>query len=233
MTEAIILAGGLGTRLREVVADLPKPMAPVRGEPFLAHLMRYWKGQGVTHFVLSISYLREKIIEAFGDSFEGIPITYAIEDTPLGTGGGLLISVAQLKTEAPFLLLNGDTYFDVKLGELSAFHTEKKSDWTFSLFKPEEAGRYLSIPLDADGKILDLKPETKEAGGYANGGVYMINPQILAPCGYQEGDKLSLEDDLLPVLQRQNRLFYGRLHKGTFIDIGIPHDYSRADSVLA
>ena len=91
-TEAVILAGGLGTRLREVVSDVPKPMAPVNGRPFLEHQMDFYAAQGITHFVLSVGYLAEVITKHFGDTYRGCAIDYAVETTPLGTGGGLLLS---------------------------------------------------------------------------------------------------------------------------------------------
>jgi len=232
MTTAIILAGGLGTRLRSVVADVPKPMAPVRGEPFLAHLMRYWRGQGVDRFVLSVSYRRQIIMDHFGTVFEGCPVHYAIEDTPLGTGGGLLMALPLIESDEPFLLLNGDTFFAVPLEDLQSFHKSKNADFSFSLFVPQEEGRYLTLERDADERLLAVKATKKEAGGTANGGVYMVSPPILRSCGFRAGDKVSLEDDLFLTLQEQGAAFYGLVSNGAFIDIGVPKDYERADEII-
>jgi D-glycero-alpha-D-manno-heptose 1-phosphate guanylyltransferase len=123
VTSAIILAGGLGTRLRSAVPDLPKPMAPIAGRPFLAYQLDYWIRQGVDRFVLSVGYRHESIMAYFGAAYRGIAVDYSVEQTPLGTGGGLLLALERLDGgQRPFLLLNGDTYFEVDLATLSAFH---------------------------------------------------------------------------------------------------------------
>src|SRR5262245_49936719 len=120
--QAIVLAGGLGTRLRATIGDIPKPLAPVRGRPFLEYLLAYWIGQGVTSFILSVGYRSEMITGHFGASFRGAAIDYAVEDRPLGTGGGLLLATTRLAADDPFLVLNGDTYFEVPLAALLKFH---------------------------------------------------------------------------------------------------------------
>ena len=106
---AIILAGGLGARLNNTVPNLPKPMAPINNRPFLEHQMDYWIGQGINRFILSVGYLKDLIIDHFGDKYKKASIEYAIEHKPLGTGGGLLLAAKNI-TE-PFLVLNGDTFF--------------------------------------------------------------------------------------------------------------------------
>ena len=113
MTTAIILAGGLGTRLRGTLPDLPKPMAPVAGRPFLAHQLDHWIAQGVVRFVLSVGYRAVAISNHFGDRYRGVPIDYVVEPAPLGTGGALALAATKLRSNEPALLLNGDTYFDV------------------------------------------------------------------------------------------------------------------------
>ena len=111
MPSAVILAGGLGTRLRSVVSDVPKPMAPVGGRPFLEYQLEYWINQGISRFVLSVGYRHEAITEHFGSRYKGVELEYAVEEQPLGTGGGLLLAAEKLKQDTPFLLLNKDTYF--------------------------------------------------------------------------------------------------------------------------
>lgn len=113
MITAIILAGGMGTRLRSAVPDLPKPMAPIHERPFLEHQMDYWIGQGVSRFIVSVGYMKEVIMDHFGASYRATPLTYAIEEEPLGTGGGLLLAAQGLSET--FLVLNGDTFFEVDL----------------------------------------------------------------------------------------------------------------------
>lgn len=230
MTTAIILAGGMGTRLRSAVPDLPKPMAPINGRPFLEHQMDYWIGQGVSRFVVSVGYMKEVIIDHFGSSYRTTPLTYAIEDEPLGTGGGLLLAAQGLN--APFLVLNGDTFFEIVLDELLGFHAKHSSEWTFSLFQANEVGRYMGMDVKPDGEIVSLKSGTGEPGRLANGGVYLVNPSVLAKTKFVPGHKLSLEDDLLPAFVTQGGKLYGLECSGSFIDIGVPQDYFRAAEVL-
>ena len=232
MTAAIILAGGFGTRLRDTVPDLPKPMAPINGRPFLEHQLDYWIGQGVKRFVLSVGYRHEAITAHFGAIYRGVPLDYAIEPSPLGTGGGLLLAAERLSGEAAFILLNGDTYFEVELASLCGFHGGKKADWTFALFRAAEVGRYMGMDIAADGRITSLKSGAGKPGLLANGGVYFVNPEALRIGGWKAGDKVSLEDDILPAVFDSGRRFYGFECSGTFIDIGVPEDYFRAPSLL-
>jgi len=227
---AIILAGGLGTRLKKTVPNLPKPMAPIRDRPFLEHQMDYWIKQGINRFILSVGYLKDLIIQHFGNTYKGVPIEYAIEHEPLGTGGGLLLAEKGL-TE-PFLVLNGDTFIEVDLDNLYEFHLERKSEWTFSLFRTSQFGRYMSIDVSPNGEILSLKSDLKKSSGLANGGVYIINPKVLSSLGYKTGDKVSLEDDILINYFSKGGRLFGKEFKGKFIDIGIPLDYHRAEKIL-
>jgi len=233
VSSAIILAGGLGTRLRAAVPDLPKPMAPINGRPFLEHQLDYWIGQGVEHFVLSVGYRYETITSHFGNSYRGAEMRYAIEQTALGTGGGLLQALQTLNADRQVLLLNGDTYFEVKLPELRAFHQATSADWAFALFRTSEGGRYMGLELDADRRITSLKSGSGKPGALANGGVYLLNPASLLTAGWTPGQKCSLEDDILPALLACGGRFYGVECAGMFIDIGVPEDYSRAASLLA
>jgi D-glycero-alpha-D-manno-heptose 1-phosphate guanylyltransferase len=230
VTIAIILAGGMGTRLRSAVPDLPKPMAPVNGRPFMEHQMDYWIGQGVSRFVVSVGYKKEVIMNHFGTSYRSTPLTYATEEEPLGTGGGLLLAAQGLSE--PFLVVNGDTFFEVDLEELLKFHDEHSADWTFSLFRTSEVGRYMGIEVKADGEIGSLKSGNSQESRLANGGVYLVNPSLLAHKGLIPGNKLSLEDDLLPTLVAQGFRLFGLEFSGAFIDIGVPEDYFRVTEFL-
>lgn len=231
MTTAIILAGGMGTRLRSTVPDLPKPMAPIDGRPFIEHQMDYWIGQGVDRFVLSVGYKREVIMDHFGTSYRSTPLTYAIEEEPLGTAGGLLLAAKGLN--APFLVLNGDTFFEVNLAGLLRFHTNHESEWTFSLFRTNEVGRYMRVDMKADGEIVSLKSGTGEPGRLANGGVYLLDPSVLVKTEFCPDNKRSLEDDLIPAFVNQGGKLYGIEFSGKFIDIGVPEDYFRAADILS
>jgi len=233
MTSAIVLAGGLGTRLRSAVPDLPKPMAPVAGRPFLEILLDYWISQGVERFVLSVGYRHEAIIEYFGERYRNANLAYVVEETPLGTGGGVLLAAEKLASEESFLLLNGDTYFAVDLHMLKQFASATKADWCFALFRAQETGRYMGMEVGADGAIGALKSRSGQPGRLVNGGAYLIKQKALAACGYHAGDKVSLEDDILPKTKAMEQRLYGKEFSGKFIDIGVPHDYEFASTLLA
>jgi D-glycero-alpha-D-manno-heptose 1-phosphate guanylyltransferase len=227
---AIILAGGQGTRLRSAVSNLPKPMAPVEGKPFIEYQLDYWISQGVGQFVISVGYLKEVIMDHFGTSYRSIPLKYAVEDEPLGTGGALLLAIQGLTEQV--LVLNGDTFFSVDLAELIKFHKERSSDWTFSLFRSTEVGRYMGIDVKSDGAIRSLQCSTGKMGYLANGGVYLVNPNVLVNEVIVPRSKLSLEEDLIPALTSRNCKLFGLEFFRPFIDIGTPEDYYRAAEVL-
>jgi D-glycero-alpha-D-manno-heptose 1-phosphate guanylyltransferase len=232
MTSAIVLAGGLGTRLRSEVPDLPKPMAPVNGRPFLAHQLDYWIGQGVRRFILSVGYRHEAISGFFGTEYRGVPVDYAIEETPLGTGGGLLLAAQHVADDEAFLVINGDTYFEVGLAELMRFHETAGADWTFALFRAQESGRYMGMELAPDCRILSLRSGTGTPGRLANGGVYLIGRKAVLAGAWRAGARLSLEDDILPALFAQGTRLFGFECAGRFIDIGVPDDYRRVAQML-
>lgn len=232
VTTAIVLAGGLGTRLRSVVADVPKPMAPVNGRPFLEHLLEYWIDRGIVRFILSVGYLHDVIKSHFGTAWRGADIGYSVEREPLGTGGGLLQAVAGQGVGDDVLLLNGDTYFEVDLDALARFHFRNGSDWTFSLFRSEARERYMGIALDRNGRVTGLG-EVRDTGPLlVNGGVYLVNTRILGTCDGGAGRPASLERDMLPRLLAGGAGLYGMEFPGRFLDIGIPADYARADGLL-
>ena len=218
--------------MRDTVPDLPKPMAPVNGRPFLEYQIDYWIAQGVSRFILSTGYRSDVISGHFGNSFHGASIEYAVEQSPLGTGGGLLLAAAGLRSDAPFLLLNGDTFFEVALADLQTFHAQRRAAWTFSLFRAQEAGRYMGLEVDADGRILALRSGRGEVGALANGGVYWVEPMPLKNAGYRPGEAVSLEDELLPAFEAAGGQLFGMTSNGRFIDIGVPADYFRAADIL-
>ena len=228
--KAIILAGGLGTRLRSTVKNLPKPMAPINGRPFLEYLMDYWFEQGISGFVLSVGYLSKAISDHFGGSYKGIPIEYSIEHKPLGTGGAMFSAAKDMKEL--FLVLNGDTFIEVELEKLYNFHVNSNSAFTLSLFKEDVNERYMGIETSEDGRIISFKSSQIKSNSYFNGGAYLIDPSILSKIDYLDNSKVSLEDELLPNLLSAEIRIYGLECKGQFIDIGIPEDYFRASGIL-
>ncbi len=232
MLEAILLAGGLGTRLRSTVPDLPKPMAPINGRPFLEHQMDYWIEQGVTRFVLSVGFMREKIMSHFQNEYRGIEIAYAEEIEPLGTGGGLVVAYQKLIGHQPFLVMNGDTFFEVDLKAFQKFHHDKHASVSLALFRVEANDRYMGVQVSSDEYIQKFKAE-QGVSQLANGGVYILNHDVLKNIPWAPGAKLSLEDDLFQSIQQSGQQIGGMLFEGRFIDIGVPFDYQRAASVLA
>jgi D-glycero-alpha-D-manno-heptose 1-phosphate guanylyltransferase len=219
--DAIVLAGGLGTRLRPVVNDVPKPMAPVNGRPFLELLLEYWIGQGVRRFVLSVGYLAETIERHFGSRWRGAEVDYAREPEPLGTGGGLLLGLGRAKTEQ-ILVMNGDTYFAVSLDELVQFHEKNRADWTMALFRSSDAKRYQGVSLAEDGRIASL------SGNTVNGGVYLMRRGL----PWKAPARCSLENDLLPQALADGWRVYGRVFERPFVDIGVPQDYQSAGAII-
>ena len=233
MNSAIILAGGLGTRLRSVVSDVPKPMAPVGGRPFLEWQLDHWRDQGIERFILSVGYLRSSIISHFGDEYRGSSIEYSIEEAPLGTGGGLLHAMHHVQEGSPFLLLNGDTYFDVEASALLARHRELDACATFSLFRAGDTGRYGSIEMDSSGHIRSFAAGKAEAGQLANGGVYVIEPSAVTALFTADGAARSFEGAMLPVLAASDVCLAGVECFGRFIDIGVPGDYAAAGEIIS
>ena len=233
MTSAVILAGGLGTRLRGVVPDLPKPMAPISGRPFLEYQLDYWIAQGIGRFVLSVGYRHDAIVEHFGSRYKGVELDYAIEEQPLGTGGGFLLAAEKVGSDKPFLLLNGDTYFAADWNALNAYAVAHDADWCCSLFQTSEQGRYMGLEVSSEGRITSLKSGSVQGPRLANGGVYWVHPRALRAGRFTLGEKASLEDDLFPAALASGQLQFGIEFTGTFIDIGVPHDYHRAATLLA
>ncbi len=232
MTSAIILAGGLGTRLRSVVPDLPKPMAPINGRPFLEYQIRYWISQGVNHFVISVGYRYQVIIDFFGAKFEGAIIDYVVEKSPLGTGGGLLLASKKISHQENFLLLNGDTYFDIDLKDLTKFSQENNADWSFSLFRSSDVNRYLGMNISRNGEISSFHSNSNSSEKFVNGGVYLVNPRVFSSIPFSLEDKVSLEEDIFPAAMALGQRFFGKEYMNNFIDIGVPDDYFRASAVL-
>jgi len=233
MTEAIILAGGLGTRLRSVVADVPKPMAPIKERPFLAYLMDHWIKQGISRFIMSVSYKYEVIEHYFADNYHGVPVCYSVEHKPLGTGGGVLQATQHLISNEPFLVLNGDTFFAVKLEAIKTQHLAAKSDITVALVGVTKNSRYSGIQLASDGKIVSF--EKRSSGSHTkqvNAGIYFIEHKVFDGYPTQALENISMEDQLFPELLKQRKRIMGFVFNGVFIDIGVPEDYYRSISLL-
>ncbi len=221
--EAIILAGGLGTRLRQVVSEIPKPMAPVAGRPFLEYLLKYLGGYGIKKAVLSVGYKYELIREHFGEHYGDTSLVYAIEEEPLGTGGGLRNALRFINDSACFLL-NGDTYFNVPLNKLYAAHARNRNSLTLSLKKMHDFDRYGTVITEND-RVMEFEPKKPCREGLINGGVYVIPPELFDSLPPHR--KFSFEEDFLKPYTRAIRMG-AFVSDGYFIDIGVPEDYERA-----
>ena len=231
--EAIVLAGGMGTRLRSAIPGLPKPMAPIGGKPFLSYLLNYWVGQGIKRFILSVGYKHEVIQRQFGFRYKNTEIHYVVETEPLGTGGGVLLAMEQLRTKESFLILNGDTFFAVNQHDFLNYHSKYGADITLSLAEVTENNRYSGVLIGEDGWIHSMEARTEVSETCEiNGGVYLVEHDFLSSHKKSAQEKCSLEDDLLPEFLNQKKRVAGFLSRGTFIDIGVPQDYERATEIL-
>ncbi|EKK5714180.1 nucleotidyltransferase family protein, partial [Campylobacter coli] len=170
--QAIVLAGGLGTRLRSVVQDLPKPMAPINGKPFLAFVLEYLKKQGITEIILSVSYKYELIQEYFKDEFHGMKIHYNIEKELLGTGGAIKDALKFVKNEV--YVLNGDTFFDIDLKK----PVLNSSKICIALKQMQNFDRYGTVNVDEQGIVTSFEEKVFKKQGLINGGVYLLKKDI-------------------------------------------------------
>ena len=228
VTEAIILAGGLGTRLRSAVPDLPKCMAPVAGKPFLSYVIDYYKKQGINRFVFSLGYMHEVILDYLKKEYTDLDYSFVIEEEPLGTGGAIRFACTEAITEAP-LILNGDTLFHIQLKEVSDFHFKLKSACTLSLKPMTDFDRYGVVELNPEGTIKDFKEKKFYKKGLINGGVYVLNRKTFMANDWPE--RFSFEKDFLEK-QYSSKSLFGIVQEGYFIDIGIPEDFTRAQTEL-
>ena len=228
--EAILLCGGLGTRLRSVVSDRPKPMADIAGKPFLHYLVRMLSEKGVERFVFALGYMGEQIEAYFQDGREyGISIVYSYEESPLGTGGAIRNALSKMQEE-DVLILNADTYFDMDYRSLFQEQSRKCADMTIASREIEDVSRYGAILKDTDGRILRWNEKQSGSGettprrGEINGGIYVMKRSLIEkiPAGKQ-----SLENDCIPVWLSHSINIHALRSDGYFMDIGVPEDSRR------
>lgn len=216
--EAIVLAGGFGTRLRKVVSDVPKPMAPINGRPFLEYLLDELIKKGITKVIIAVGYKKELIKNYFHEKYKEIEIVYSEEDIPLGTGGAIKKAL-NLSKEKDVFVINGDTIFDVDIKEMYKFHQENNLFLTLAIKEMRNFDRYGSLILDGN-KIIKFEEKKYVEKGYINGGIYLLNREILK----NNAEIFSFEKE---ILENKNCEIekYGYKSEGYFIDIGIPEDY--------
>ncbi|MES2219126.1 MAG: nucleotidyltransferase family protein [Pseudomonadota bacterium] len=222
--QAIILAGGFGTRLRSVLADVPKPMAPLHGKPFLAYLLYYLKGQGVTDVALSVHYLREQIEAYFGNSYKEISIQYAVEERPLGTGGAIIKSLPLTDPSRPVFVLNGDTFLQMDYRAMLVMHHQHGGLLSMALRSVDDCSRY-GVVMTENNVITAFKEQGGSYPGLINAGVYLLNANLFRGRSFPE--QFSFERDFLfpEVASIKPQAF---VVEDYFIDIGVPEDYERA-----
>ena len=228
ITEAIILAGGLGTRLKDAVPDLPKCMAPVNGKPFLSHVLDHLINEGITHFIFALGYKSEQIIEYISKEYPHILNKISIEDEPLGTGGAIRLACSHAK-EKSVLIANGDTLFKIDVDELASFNTLSGANCTLSLKFLENFDRYGVVEINEDCAITSFKEKAFYASGLINGGMYALNVHKFLEEALPQ--KFSFEKDYLEAFYDKRRMF-GIEQECYFIDIGISEDYERAQTEL-
>lgn len=230
-TRVYILAGGLGTRLSHIVKDVPKPMAPVGGKPFLEWQIEWLKKQDFKDIVLLIGHMGELIEHAFGDGSRwGVHIEYSREKELLGTGGAVIRALNQHDTDA-FLIINGDTYFDADLRVLSekVLASVDGESLYIALKQKDDVGRYGSVVIDERNHITGFIEKSSAGGkGLINGGIYAGRKSLLQ--NFAE-TRISMETEIFPSLMEQDRL-RGIPFDGNFIDIGVPEDYYYADRMI-
>jgi NDP-sugar pyrophosphorylase family protein len=226
---AFVLCGGLGTRLRPVLADLPKSMALISGTPFLQLLLDRLRSQGVDDLILGTGYMAEKIEGYFGsgDKF-ALRIRYSREHEPLGTGGAL--KLAEPLITDPVVVLNGDSYVEWSLDSMLELLRAKDADIVIVLHAVADVTRYGTVALNHDGRVTEFIEKGMRAGpGLINAGVYLLRKKIVRELPADTA--ISLEREVFPRLLGQR--IYGLVCMGLFIDIGIPDDFQRAQTLLA
>ena len=223
---AIILAGGMGTRLREVVKELPKPMADVNGKPFLNYLFDYLHYYKTEQIILSTGHLAEKISEHFGSSYKGVEILYSHEESPMGTGGGIRLAMEKSLNET-ILVLNGDSFFDVDLNSFYEKHATANAKASIALRKVKDAGRYGSVEIDKKNNLQHFNEKKEGQGeGLINAGVYLLDRNYFFE-NTPKAAAFSIEKDFFGKVNGSPEVFAFE-YAGYFIDIGIPDDYLKA-----
>ena len=223
--QAIILAGGLGTRLKSVVSDKPKVLSPVAGKPFLYYIIQYLQEQGVTSYIFSLGYLANQVIDFLQEDYSNLPYQYYIEDIPLGTGGGIKKAI-ELSTVQDVLIVNADTYFNISLSQMYAAHKATDAMCSVSLKLMNDFDRYGSVEIDINNTIILFKEKKYYAEGLINGGVYALNANHFLALPLPA--VFSFEKDYLEKYYTKQKI-YALVQDEYFIDIGVREDLEKAN----
>jgi D-glycero-alpha-D-manno-heptose 1-phosphate guanylyltransferase len=227
-TPAVLLVGGMGTRLRSVVPNAPKPMAAVGNKSFLELLIRQLRDQGIRRLVMCTGYLADQIEAHFGDGHDwDVAIQYSRELQPLGTAGAVKLAQPYLQDASEFLVMNGDSFMEIDFQQLLQFHRQHRAVISIAVRGVENASRYGTVQLDDDQRVIGFSEKTgAETPGLVNAGVYIFDRQVLPQI--PQGPS-SLERDIFPRLLERG--VYALEQQGVFIDIGTPEDYARAQQI--
>ena len=225
MREAIVLAGGFGTRLKKVVSNVPKPMAPINNKPFLEYIFRFLRKNNIDRVILSVGYKKEIIKDYFKDSFLGIEIIYSEEDEPLGTGGAIKRALEFVESKECFVL-NGDTYFDINLNEMKL---SNGINILIALKQMKNVDRYGAVEIDKNNYITSFREKQYFTKCFINGGVYLISKGIFDDY-YNLNKNFSFERFLSKNFKKLKAK--GIIFDDYFVDIGIPEDYEKAKKDL-
>lgn len=225
MRDAIVLAGGLGTRLANTVTDRQKVMAPVGGCPFLTYVLRDLEEKGFSKVILAVSYKYEQIKEYFGNSFNSLEICYSVENEPLGTGGAIKKALS-CSNRDEITVINGDTFFDVDFSELYDCFTENNADIVLAAKKMPDCTRHSTLNISDSGKILEFAEKKPQKEGYINGGVYVIRRAVFDKI---QEPRFSFEKE---ILEKTKKGLYAVKCDGYFIDMGVPEAYFRANTEI-
>ncbi|MFQ6009493.1 MAG: nucleotidyltransferase family protein [Candidatus Zixiibacteriota bacterium] len=222
---AVILAGGLGTRLRTVLADRPKVLGKVGGRPFLTYLLDQLAAAGLKRVVLCTGYLGDQVRKVFGESYGPLQLVYSQERAPLGTGGALGKALPLLESDS-VLIMNGDSYCDVNLQDFLVYHDAKNAGATIVLVEVSDSSRFGGVTMDGDGAIVSFEEKNDSGGlGAINAGIYLVKRPLIETISKQGA--VSLEREIFPAWV--GKRFYGYRCRCRFLDIGTPESYVLAD----
>lgn len=229
--EILILCGGEGRRLRSMISEVPKPMAPIGEKPFLDYLVRAIEKQGYKNFCFLTGYKSEIISEYFKNNFNHLNLRFSVEETPLGTGGAIFKAIKG-STLNNFIVVNGDTFFDIDLNEFP--RNWKPGTFKIALRTVSDSSRYGKVEINQDNRVVSFIEKSSATHlptkGLINGGIYIFDKSVFLQ-DVIEGEFISLENDMFPKLLSDEKI-YAQVFNDDFIDIGIPEDYIRAKVLI-
>lgn len=225
---AVLLVGGMGTRLKAVLGSTPKPLAVLGDAPFLELLVLQLRAQGIRHMVMCTGHLASQFAEQFGDGRKwDVAIEYSQEAQPLGTAGAVKLAERYIADASDFLVMNGDSFLEIDFPQLIRFHRSHGGLISMAVRRVPDAARYGTVEVDSENRIVGFAEKTgAKTPGLINGGIYVFNRAVL---GHIPNGPASLEKDVFPRLLEER--MYAIEQDGMFIDIGTPEDYERAQAL--